>query len=113
MYESFNMAKKRSSDAAGQAPIRPSKKRKSAEASKAKMKEIAEAEDVEDAELFPEVKEKIMIEAQQNEDVQEVERVVAPGFRLWKTTSKMTASGELSDASTVSVHHLEQCGCRS
>lgn len=95
------MANKRSSAAVAAEPSRPSKKRKSAEASKAKIKEIAEAEDIDEAEAFPDEKEKTTIEVKRDDEVEEVQRVVAPGFRLWNTTSKMTAGGELSEASMV------------
>ena len=109
--------KKRSAPTA--ASQRPAKKRKSAEASMAKMKEIAEAEDAfsedERAEVEPLVskaKAKADPDAESEGEGEEgfeghdmvteaAVPVVAPGFRLWKTNSKLASKGELSQVSQV------------
>lgn len=68
---------------------RPSK-RKAAETSTTRTSEIFDAEDVDEAQEHLEMKEKTAVDVTQeadDEDVEEVQRVVAPGFRLWKTGS--------------------------
>ena len=114
------MAKKRSlpSTPAAETEIRPSKKRKSAEASKAKVKEIVEAEEKMSDDEQPvrlmvaktTAKATAAISQAEDIDVEELQPyeiapppVVAPGFRLWDTSSKLASRGELSQVSQVSV----------
>ena len=104
-------SKKRSQPAAP-SEIRPSKKRKSAEAGKLKMKEIFQAEDliseVDPVHVGGECSGAIVKEEKEmnvrNLQSHEIEPppVVAPGFRLWDTTSRLASRGELSQVSKVS-----------
>ena len=120
-------SKKRSQPSAPAAEAtRPSKKRKSAEAGMLKMKEIAEAEEAvsEDEVVYvkalkgaktktKEPEEDDTDVEEENTDVEDVgdlqaeeiapPPVVAPGFRLWDTTSKLALRGELSQVAKVNL----------
>jgi hypothetical protein len=109
------MARSRKRAAPTAASSRPAKKRKSAEASLAKMKEIADAEDAfsedENDEFHAVIAVTNAADEESDIDMGETEDhdvvaaealpVVAPGFRLWETTSKLASKGELTQTSKV------------
>ena len=109
-------SKKRAAPTA--ASQRPAKKRKSAEASIAKMKQIADAEDdfSEDEMKQVEASEDAAYGAEDASTVDETEMqdhaigaeeplpVVAPGFRMWETASKLASKGEMTDISKVKTN---------
>lgn len=99
---------------------RPAKKRKSAESSLAKVKEIADAEDAFPDDEKQEVRPLLWKHNAADSDgesegeaeegfvghdivTKDATPVVAPGFRLWKTDSRLASKGELSQAAQVSI----------
>ena len=82
-------------------PARASKRRKAAEDSLTKIKAIAEAEGVDPIAEFADEKAKTVVDVTEDDADEEIPRVVAPGFRLWSTSSMMTAGGDLTAISKV------------
>lgn len=111
------MARSKKRAAPTAASSRPVKKRKSAEASLAKMKEITEAEDAFSEDEKEEAKALAMVANAPEEDAESVVStdglqdhalitgealpLVAPGFRLWETESKLASKGGLTQVSKV------------
>ena len=117
-------SKKRSEPSSAMVETRPSKKRKAAEASKVRVKEIVEAEDDFSDDEVRVVKtktaEKEDDDSEDDTDVEELQPhqiapppVVAPGFRLWQTSSTLASKGELTQVSKVSRDFKTECGRRA
>lgn len=111
------MARSKKRAAPTAASERPAKKRASATASLAKMKEIADAEEAFSEDEQGEIKALVAVTATPDEDaesevdvsgLQDHEMVdanalplVPPGFRLWETKSKLAFKGDLTQVSKV------------
>ena len=96
------MAKRKlSAEAEPAVPARTSKKRKAAEDSLTKIRAIAEAEGTDPVVEFADEKTKTVVDVAEDHADEEIPRVVAPGFRLWNTSSMMTAGGDLTAISKV------------
>lgn len=105
--------KKRSqADSTASLETRPLKRRKAAEAGRAKVRKLAE-EAISDEEgiLDEKVEDAAGAEPEDgNSDTEDLENhhieaptVVAPGFRLWQTTSQLASRGKLSQLYKVSM----------